>query len=149
MSQYDDDDDFDLDSGTIADIRKALRAAEKRSKALESELQGFRTDSRKRELSGAIESRGLNPKIAAFIPEGIEPSGIGAWLDEYGDVFAPQGAAPAVVDEAPAIEAPTGARTFSEVASSGTAPNGDEGQLMALIQGASTKEELNKLIFGI
>lgn len=149
MSQYDDDEDFDLDNGTMADLRKALRAAEKRNKAFETELSGFRNDSRKRELSGAIESRGLNPKIAAFVPSDLSASDLGTWLDEYGDVFAPAGVtATDTAVEQPVIEAPTGARVFSEVASSGTAPSGDEGQLMALIQGAKTKEELDKLIFG-
>ena len=146
MSQYDDDDD-DFDGGnTIGEIRKALRAAEKRNKALEQELQTFRAESRQRELTALIESRGLNPKVAGLIPADQE---VGAWLDAYGDLFA----APAQSDAPPAdeqesVDPPAGAREFSEVANTGATPVGDEGQLIALIKGAKTPEELNKVLFG-
>lgn len=143
MSQYDDDDD-DFDGGvTITEIRKALRSAEKRAKALEQELQEFRAESRKREIAASIEARGLNPKIAGLIPADTDPT---VWIEEFGELFA----APTV--EQPADEQmvapPEGASTFSEVASTGATPVGDEGQLMALIKGAATPEDLNKILFG-
>lgn len=148
MSQFDDDDDFeDGVDGSINSIRKALRAAEKRAKTLEAELSSFRTESRKRALQGAIEAKGLNPKIAAFVPADLAADDVAGWLDEYGDVFAPAGAAPAA-QEPQAVIVPDGADTFSEVASTGAAPTGDEGQLLARISGAKTKAELDTLIFG-
>lgn len=148
MSQFDDDDDFeDGVDGSINSIRKALRAAEKRAKTLEAELSSFRAESRKRALQGAIEAKGLNPKIAAFVPADLAADDVATWLDEYGDVFAPTGAA-AAVQEPQAVEVPDGASTFSEVASTGAAPTGDEGQLMARITGARTKDELDTIIFG-
>lgn len=147
MSQFDDDDDFDIDTeGGISQIRKALRAAEKRAKALEQELASFRAESRTRALKGAIEARGLNPKVAGIIPADIED--VNAWLDEYGDIFGAAPAQSAQATEPDAVPAPEGADTFSQVASTGTAPTGDEGQLMALLQSATTKDELDKLIFG-
>ena len=146
MSQYDDDDDFDTDGSAIGDIRKALRSAEKRNKALEQELTSFRQESRKRELAASIEARGLNPKIAGLIPQDADPA---AWIEEFGELFsAPPAAQDAQADEPPAIPAPEGASTFSEVATTGATPIGDEGQLMALITGAKTKADLDRLIFG-
>lgn len=143
MSQYDDDDD-DFDGGvTITEIRKALRAAEKRNKALEQELQTFRAESRKREIAASIEARGLNPKIAGLIPADTDPA---AWIEEFGELFAAPAPVEPATDEQPAP--PEGASTFSEVATTGATPVGDEGQLTALIRGANTPEELNKILFG-
>lgn len=145
MSLYDDDDDDFEGGNTISEIRKALRAAEKRNKALEQELQTFRTESRKREIAASIEARGLNPKIAGLIPADADPA---AWIDEFGELFA----APSQVAGEPADEQnpepPEGASTFAQVASTGDTPVGDEGQLLALIRGASTPDELNKVLFG-
>lgn len=143
MPQFDDDDE-DFTGENISEARKAERSANKRIKALEAELAGFRTESRTRALQGAIEAKGLNPKIAAFVPADVDTSAIGAWIEEYGDVFAPQGAPVPPVAPPPIV--PDGADTFSEVAASGAAPTGDEGQLMALISGAKTPEELNKIL---
>jgi hypothetical protein len=146
MSQFDDDDE-DFDTDNINVVRKAQRAADKRVKELEKELASFRTDARKNALKGAIEAKGLNPKIAAFVPQDIEPSAVEEWLEEYGEVFAPAGVT-APPSDTPPVEIPSGARVFADVTSAGEPPNGDEGQMMALIQGARTKEDLDKILFG-
>lgn len=148
MSQYEDDDDIDFDgAGSIKQIRKALRDAEKRNKALEDELSSFRTLARKDALRRAVEERNLNPKIAAFIPKDVEVDSIGDWLDEYADVF---GSAPVATgqDEGQDATPPEGAGTFSEVTSGGVAPTGDQGAIAQLIASAKTKEDLDKILFG-
>jgi hypothetical protein len=61
-------------------------------------------------------------------------------------VFAPAGATAALSDAQPDTPIPDGAATFAEVTSAGAPPNGDEGQLMALIQGAKTPEDLNRIL---
>lgn len=147
MSQFDDDDDdldFDSDAG-INQIRKQLRAANKRLKEQDQELSTLRSERRTVSLKDAIESRNLNPKIAGIIPADVED--VNAWLDEYGDIF---GAAPASTDpgeqEHPA--APEGAETFSEVAGSGVVPSGDYASLMAQLQSASSKDDLDQIVYG-
>lgn len=147
MSQFDDDDDdldFDSDAG-INQIRKQLRAANKRLKEQDQELSTLRSERRTVSLKDAIESRNLNPKIAGIIPADVED--VNAWLDEYGDIF---GAAPASTgpgeQEPPA--APEGAETFSEVAGSGSAPSGDYASLMAQLQSASSKDDLDMIVHG-
>lgn len=153
MSNYDDDFDFEDDpqeSNAMREVRKAQRAAEKRAKELEAELLKFRENERQRNLSSLLESRGLNPKVAKFIPDdAVDENAISSWLDEYGDVFG--AGAPAVretnVQPENAAELAEFA-SFNSVVDSGAPPVGDEAQMLALIQGADTPEELNKILFG-
>jgi len=146
MSQFDDDDDYDNEPQDFNSLRRAKRKDEKRIKELESELSSFRSEKRKSALAGAIEAAGLNPKIAAFVPETIDTGSIAEWIAEYGDVFTPASAAPPVPQPDPDDLIPDGAQQFNEVASAGTPPLGDDGQIRALIEGAKTPEELNRIL---
>lgn len=100
------DDDFDLEDESeqprraennndlVRQLRKAQRAADKRAKDLESELLSLRSAQRENVIKSVLESKGLNPKVAKFIPADIETTdeSINQWINEYGDVFglAPQ-----------------------------------------------------------
>lgn len=91
---WDDEDDnefdsFDADTDLVKKLRKALKAEQKRNKELESTLGDLTKSQKERILKDALASRGVNPKIAQFIPSDIEASedAIGAWLDSNGDVF--------------------------------------------------------------
>jgi hypothetical protein len=96
-ADYDEDDDQVERDGNSTSAMKQLRAADrakaKRIAELEEQLNGLSASTRERSVKDALNSRGLNPKIAAFVPKDIEPTdeAVGKWLDEYGDVF---GAAP-------------------------------------------------------
>jgi hypothetical protein len=149
MSQFDEEDENGNEELTFADLRKAYNKQVKENKALTTELSSFRKDVRKTALTSAIEAAGLNPKIAAFVPSDIDTNGIVEWLSEFGDVFAPTGAS-GIADQATTeqVPPPDGAQVFNQVANGGTPPNGDDGQLLARIQGAKTKEELDAIIFG-
>lgn len=91
----DDEEDFDLedtrtvDTDLVKQLRKAERMKEKRIKELEAELTNFRTSQRESIISQVLESKGVNPKVAKFIPQDIEPSAtaVESWVQEYGDVF--------------------------------------------------------------
>ena len=156
MSQFDEDDDdngeIDFDgNGSINQIRKALRQAEKHNKKLEDELSSFRTDNRKRALQDALRERNLNPKIAAFVPSEILPDAVGGWLDDNADVFgrsADMQSENVPTPEDSGFPEPEGAATFNEMASRGKPPTGDAGDLAQLIAGAKSKEDLDKIIFG-
>jgi hypothetical protein len=82
-------DSFDADTDLVKKLRKALKAEQKRNKELESTLGDLTKSQKERILKDALASRGVNPKIAQFIPSDIEASedAIGAWLDNNGDVF--------------------------------------------------------------
>ena len=82
-------DSFDLDTDLVKKLRKALKAEQKRNKELETTMGDLTKSQKERILKDALASRGVNPKIAQFIPSDIEASedAIGAWLDSNGDVF--------------------------------------------------------------
>ena len=142
--EYDDEDD-DTTTDVVSQLRKVNRALEKRAKELEQELSGLRTQTRQRTVKDVLQAKGLNPKIAAFIPQDIDSSeeAITNWVNEYGDVFGVQ---------APTEEKPV--KTNSEVAAqarinnlvaTGTAPDVDE-DAFAKIAGAKTREDLDALL---
>ena len=82
-NEFDLPDDFDdYDDGAIQQVRRAHKAAVKRLKELESELQGYRTESRKRTVADVLTTRGYNPKIADLIPGDVtNEAEIVAWLE--------------------------------------------------------------------
>lgn len=93
---YDDDDDFDGDDAmpntgddVVKKLRRAERSASKRVKELEAELDNLRKFQRDAVVSKVLAEKGVNPKIAAFIPKDLEttPEALSSWLEEYGDVF--------------------------------------------------------------
>jgi len=157
QSEYDLPDDFDdYDDGAITQVRRAHKAAVKRLKELEGELQGYRTESRKRTVADVLTSRGYNPKIADLIPADISNEAeVVSWLDEKADVFQPmtvaessEGAQEEQMEGQPEINIPPGYQQFNDVVNSGQAPQGDESQLLAMIAAAKNPDELNKILFG-
>lgn len=144
-NQYDeyDDDDFAEDNGP-ANLRKALKKAEKQRKELEEQLSSLQSSLRERSVKDVLETKGVNAKIAAFIPKDITaPEQIAAWLDEYSDVFGfqQQSNEPALTEEAKS------AVRIDNSISNAASPARDE-DIMTRLKSASTKEELDRLIFG-
>lgn len=93
---YEDDDfsteDFDdpfEDKSTLNKVRRSERAAQKRIKELEQQLQELTKSKRSTDLSSILSEKGVNPKVAAFIPQDLEVTdeSVTSWLGEYGDVF--------------------------------------------------------------
>ena len=86
--EYDDEDD-DTNTDVVGQLRKVNRALEKRAKELEQELNGLKTQTRQRTVKDVLQAKGLNPKIAAFIPADIDTSeeAINNWVNEYGDAM--------------------------------------------------------------
>lgn len=157
QQEYDLPDDFDdYDDGAMTQVRRAHKAAVKRLKELENELQGYRVESRKRTVADVLTSRGYNPKIAELIPGDItNEAEIVSWLDEKADVFQPmtgvvdsEGAQQEQMDGQPDVVVPPGYQQFNEVVNAGQAPVGDESQLLAMIMGAKNPDELSKVLFG-
>lgn len=153
MSNYDDDDLDYEDSNAIQQLRKAKKADEKRIAELTERLAKFEAKERESNLSSLLEQRGLNPKIAKFIPgDVVDESAVTAWLDDYADVFgggkteqnvADQPAEASVPGYDPAVNT-----AFNNTASQGFPPSSDESQQLAQIAGAKTVEDLNRILFG-
>ena len=92
MSNYDyEDDDFDTDNGNdlVKQLRKANKQKEKELSELKSQFESISKSNRERAIKDALASRGVNSKIAAFIPQDIDPTeeSVSKWLEDYADVF--------------------------------------------------------------
>ena len=94
MSNYDyeDDDDFDTESSSndlVKQLRKAAKQKDKELAELRSQFDGLSKAQRERSIKDALERRGVNQKIASFIPQDIDPTeeSVSKWLEDYADVF--------------------------------------------------------------
>ena len=94
MSNYDyEDDDFDTPSNDgndlVKQLRKATKAKDKELAELKAQYESLAKANRERAIKDALASRGVNSKIAAFIPQDIDPTeeSVSKWLEDYADVF--------------------------------------------------------------
>ena len=93
---WDDDDEDDVqdqfvgtDTDLVKKLRKALKAEQKKAKELESTLGELTKAQRERVLKDVLTSKGVNMKVAKFIPSDLDASeeAITTWLDTNADVF--------------------------------------------------------------
>jgi len=148
-TNYDEDDDFldeDQPQDVVKQLRKVNRTLEKRLKDLEVEATTLKNQTRQRTVKDVLTAKGINPKVAAFIPQDIDitEEAVSTWLNEYGDVFgvkqeSTQGESQA---QNPALQAQ---RRINEVVSTGTPPGVDEDS-MAKILNAKNASELSALL---
>ena len=90
----DDEDDvdlttFDSDTDLVKKLRKANRLQERKIKDLETNLGSLTKAQRERIIKDTFAQKGVNEKIASFIPADLEASedAISGWLEQHGDVF--------------------------------------------------------------
>ena len=149
-NQYEDDeDDFvneaESDNGP-ANLRKALKRAEKEKKELTDQLAQIQSDLRSRSVKEVLASKGVPEKVAKFIPGDIStPEAVDAWLNENADVFGfqPAGTEPAPTSDETKANVAAYQRINAATQNAGT-PTRDQ-DLAAKIAGAKTLEELNAL----
>ena len=88
--EYDYEDE-DNGSGTdlVKKLRKQIDALSKQVKERDEILAEFTTQSHEASVGEILESFGLNPRIAKFIPDEVEADedAVAQWLNEYGDAF--------------------------------------------------------------
>jgi len=93
MSNYDyEDDDLDFDSSgndLVKQLRRTAKQKDKELAELRSQFEGLNKAQRERTIKDALASRGVNEKIASFIPQDIDPTeeSVSKWLEDYADVF--------------------------------------------------------------
>jgi len=144
-TNYYDDEDDDTTTDVVGQLRKVNRALEKRAKELEQELSGLKSQTRQRTVKDVLQAKGLNPKIAAFIPQDIDSSeeAITTWVNEYGDVFGiqtPSEEKPVQKNSEIAAQA-----RINNLVATGSAPDVDE-DAFAKIASAKTREDLDALL---
>ena len=154
-NQYDDDDDdLDLveetqqeDKNGPANLRKALKRAEKEKKELAEQLAQIQSDLRGRTVKELLAQKGVPEKVAKFIPGDVStPEAVDAWLTENADVFGFQKAeaeAPQVSEEEQANRAAY-QRINAATQNANTPPRNQE--IAAKLAGAKTRAELDAML---
>jgi hypothetical protein len=149
MSNYeyeDDDDDFTQESGNdlVKQLRKAAKQKDKELAELRAQFEGVSKAQRERNIKDVLESRGVNSKIAKFIPSDLDPTeeSLSKWLDDNGDVFgfATESNQP-VVDPAQAAAY----KKMNSVTEQGLTPDASD-DIMRKLMSANSKEELDDII---
>jgi len=148
--EYDDEDDFTEESGDVVkQLRKVNRTLEKRLKELETESTTLKTQSRQRIVKDVLTQKGINPKVAAFIPQDLDSSeeAITNWINEYGDVFGVNNNAEQSNQEQGKASTPdlSANSRINNVVNTGMPSTPDEDS-MAKILNAKSAEELNAIL---
>jgi ABC-type sugar transport system substrate-binding protein len=151
MSNFDyedEDDDFTQESNQNNDLVKQLRKANKQKEKelaeLKAQFDGVSKAQRERAIKDVLEARGVNKKVASFIPSDIDPTeeSLSKWLTEYGDVFGIT-AEPTqdVVDPAQAAAY----KKMNSAVDNGLTPDSSDDMLRKILN-ANSKEELDEVI---
>jgi hypothetical protein len=151
MSNYeyeDDDDDFTTDSSNdlVKQLRKASKQKDKELQELRSQFESLSKGQRERAIKDLLASRGVNSKIASFIPQDIDPTeeSVSKWLEDYADVFGietNQNQATPNVDPAQAAAY----RRMTNAVETGSSPGHNDSVMHKLVN-ANSKEELDEII---
>ena len=136
---------FDSDTDLVKKLRKALKVEQKRNKDLESSLGELTKSQRERVLKDVFASRGVNPKVATFIPNDLDASeeAISGWLEQNADVFGIQLQPKKEIDSKDVASL----RQMDNVTTGALSPDKAE-DLGIKIQGAQSADEILNLIYG-
>ena len=150
MSNYDyeDDDDITQDDSPndlVKQLRKASKQKDKELQELRSQFETLSKGQRERAIKDALAARGVNGKIAAFIPQDIDPTeeSVSKWLEDYADVFGIE----VSQNQTPNVN-PNDAAAYKRMtnsADSGVSPE-HNGDIMQKLMNANSKEELDDVI---
>lgn len=129
----------------VSKLRRSDRSKEKRIKELESELTSLRKTQRDSTVKSVLESKGISPKISAFIPQDIDVSSseFDSWLSEYADVF---GVTPEPTSSVNEMDL-AALRQIDAVTAGASSPDRNEDMYLRLNQAESAEEILN-MIYG-
>ncbi len=141
---FEDDDDY---TGTdlVKKLRKQVDNLSKQLKERDSQLEEYQTYSHEAAIGEVLESFGLNPRIAAFIPSDIEADeeAVAEWLNEYGDAFGIT-----AVDESESSEEDPDAQAYEQMSSfeDGDIDPNVGRDIHSLISNAGSVEELTNFL---
>ena len=151
MSNYDyeDDDDFtseDTSNDLVKQLRKASKQKDKELQELRSQFESLSKGQRERAIKDALAARGVNGKIAAFIPQDIDPTeeSVSKWLEDYADVFGIEAGQTQATHNVNPNDAAAYKR-MTNSADSGVSPE-HNGDIMQRLMNANSKEELDEVI---
>jgi hypothetical protein len=152
MSNYDyedEDDDFTTNEASgndlVKQLRKAAKQKDKELAELKAQFEGLSKAQRERTIKDALERRGVNSKIASFIPQDIDPTeeSVSKWLEDYADVFGIDAGQNQSTNVHPADIAAY--KRMTTTADAGMSPERGA-DVMSRLMNASSKEELDQII---
>jgi len=147
-NQYEEDDNYEEQDNGPAELRKALKKAQKEREAIEAELNKMRSELRARSVKDVLASKGVPDKLAKLIPSDVDsPEQIDSWLTEYSDVFGLQAKQEESVEPTVDEETVKANQRINQSTSTAQIPSAD-GNAYQKLMGAKTKEELDQMIFG-
>jgi hypothetical protein len=136
---------FDSDTDLVKKLRKALKVEQKRNKELESSLGELTKSQKERVLKDVFASRGVNPKVAAFVPNDLDASeeAISVWLEQNAEVFGVQLQPKKEIDSKDVASL----RQMDNVTTGALSP--DKAEDMSIkIQSAQSADDILNLIYG-
>jgi hypothetical protein len=145
LETYSPQQSFDSDTDLVKKLRKALKAEQKRNKELETNLGDLTKSQRERVLKDVLSSRGINAKVASFVPTDLDASeeAITTWLEQNADVFGFEVQEKVEVNQKDVASL----RQMDAVTSGALSPDKAE-DLGIKIQGAQSAEDILNLIYG-
>ena len=150
-NQYDEDDDLDVveeQQDGPANLRKALKRAEREKKELAEQLAKIQSDLRGRTVQEILEKKGVSNKVAKFIPGDVStPEQVDAWLAENADVFGfkpAEATTDAPISDEEAANRAAYQRINAATQNANTPPRNQE--IAAKIAGVKNIAELNDLL---
>ena len=144
--EYEDDDDFTQESNDLVkQLRKAAKQKDKELAELKAQFESLNKQSRERSIKDVLESRGVNGKVAKFIPQDLDPTeeSLSKWLEDNADVFGFQ-----VEDKQQPVVDPAQANAYKKMNSAvdqGLTPDSSD-DIMRKLLSATSKEELDEII---
>ena len=146
--EYEDDEDdiatSDSSNDLVKQLRKATKQKDKELAELRAQFENVSKAQRERSIKDVLESRGVNSKIAKFIPSDVDSTeeSLSKWLDDNGDVFgfATESNQP-VVDSAQAAAY----KKMNNATDQGLTPDASD-DIMRRLMSANSKEELDEVI---
>ena len=145
---WDDDEDDVIpsqqsESDLLKQLRKELKNKSKMLSEMEGQLSSIKTEQRHNVIKSVLESKGVSPKIAKFIPQDIDasPEALDTWIQENADVFG-------LTVQTPSKSEPDLAmlRQIDAVTANAQSPAGMD-DIMFRLQNAQTADEITSLIF--
>jgi len=145
FEDFDDEPQRGSSDDVLKKVRRAERAKDKQLKELQSELEALRKFQREATISQVLSEKGVNPKVAKFIPSNIEVSSdsISSWLTENGELF---GVAAPVQQNAAESQDYAALRQIDAATSGAISPD-DVNDAFNIMNNASSAEELLNFLY--
>ena len=137
---------FESETDLVKKLRRDLKIATKRNKELEASYSELSKAQRERIINDALASKGVNQKIAKFIPSDVEASldAINNWLESNSDVFGiAQGKADSPVNQ----QDISSMNKMADVTSNSSAPNSTT-DMERKISEATSEADILKILSG-